>query len=189
MFMFGDSDWLVIVSHRARVLGLVLDYSAIRRRFSHLSPLFFSFVRAMAEASYRATILAGGKNQKKLTVGWEVLGLERQVAQRMFDEEAKEGFISEREAMYGGQKRKYDKKGNIINEEGKLADPENAIPDDDDAASEGPVSNVHECGQCGFTLFVAQGREDKFFGSSFVCPECGAAKDQFKAGGDDDDEE
>jgi rubredoxin len=145
----------------------------------------------MAEASYRATILAGGKNQKKLTVGWEVLGLDREVAQRMWDEEAKIGFISEREAMYGGQKRKYDKKGNQLDAEGKLADPENAIPDDDtdDAPADGPVSNVHECSQCGFTLFVAQGREDKFFGASFKCPECGAAKDQFNARDDSDDDE
>jgi rubredoxin len=167
----------------------LITFAAYNSFFSLCLAPFFSFVRAMAEASYRATILAGGKKQKKLTVGWEVLGLEREVAQSMFDEEAKEGFISEREKMYGGQKRKYDKKGNQINEEGKLEDPENAIPDDDDAASDEPVSNVHECGQCGFTIFVAQGREDKFFGSSFVCPECGAGKDQFKAGGDDDDEE
>jgi rubredoxin len=158
----------------------LIMFAAYYSSFSLVSslPCFlsFSFVRAMAEASYRATILAGGKKQKKLTTGWEVLGLEKEVAQR--------------EAMYGGQKRKYDKKGNQLNDEGKLENPEDAIPDDDDdAASDGPVSNVHECSQCGFTLFVAQGREDKFFGSSFKCPECGAAKDQFKAGGDDDDEE
>jgi rubredoxin len=136
----------------------------------------------MAEASYRATILAAGKKQSKLTVGWEVLGLSRETAQRMYDEEAKQGFISEREAMYGGQKRKYDKKGNQLNDDGKLADPEEAAAAaKEEAADEGPVSNVHECSQCGFTLFVAQGREDKFFGANFECPECGASKDQFTA--------
>jgi hypothetical protein len=42
----------------------------------------------MAEASYQqATILAGGKNQKKLTVGWEVLGLNEWPS--MYDEEAR----------------------------------------------------------------------------------------------------
>ena len=46
---------------------------------------------------------------------------------------------------------------------------------------EGPVSNVYECSQCGFTLFVATGRESKFYGDSFTCPECGAPKDKFMA--------
>jgi hypothetical protein len=95
----------------------------------------------------------GGKNQKKLTVGWEVLGL-NEGAQRMYDEEAKEGFISEREAMYGGQKESTTRRKQ---RRGKLEDPENAIPDDDDAASEDP-SATYTNGQCGFTLFVAQGR-------------------------------
>jgi rubredoxin len=134
----------------------------------------------MGEASYRATILAAGKNQPKLTVGWEVLGVDRETAQRIFDEAAKEGFISEREMMYGGQTRTYDKKGNQLTGDGALVNPDDAIPDDDDDDA-GPVSNVHECSQCGYTLFVAQGREDKFFGANFKCPECGAAKDQFTA--------
>jgi hypothetical protein len=52
---------------------------------------------------YRATILAGGKNQKRLMVGWEVSG---GCPACTFHEESKIGFISEREAVYGGQKQK-----------------------------------------------------------------------------------
>lgn len=135
----------------------------------------------MAEASFRATVLAAGKGQSKLTIGWEVLGLKREAAQVIFDELAKEGFISDRESMYGGQTRTYDKKGNQLDKEGKLENPEDAIGDDDDDSDDGPVSNVHECSQCGFTLFIAAGREDKFYGANFKCPECGASKDQFNA--------
>lgn len=134
----------------------------------------------MAEAAYRTAVKAGGKNQKKLTPGWEVLGLDRETAQRIFNEEAKEGFVSEREAMYGGQTQKYDKKGRHIDKEGKLANPEEAGEDDDDEEIEMSDSNVYECGNCGFTLFVAQGREDKFYGQGFKCPECGASKKTFK---------
>jgi rubrerythrin len=134
--------------------------------------------QAMAEAAYKAAVLAGGKNQQTLTVGWEVLGLDKDTATRIFEEEAKDGFISEREKMYGGQTTKYDSKGNIIDKEGKLVDPENAIggAGDDDT----PTSNVYECSDCGYTLFVAKGRESKFYGEGFKCPECGAKKDKFK---------
>jgi rubredoxin len=114
-----------------------------------------------------------------LTVGWEVLGLNKETATRIFELEAKAGFLSERQKMYGGQSTKYDKRGNIINKEGEIIfrDPEAA---DDDREAAAPTSNVYECSECGYTLFIAKGREFKFFGDSFECPECGAAKDKFE---------
>jgi rubredoxin len=133
--------------------------------------------QAMAEAAYKSAVLAGGKNQETLTVGWEVLGLDKDTATRIFEEEAKDGFVSDRVKMYGGQTTKYDSKGNIIDKEGTLVDPENAIEGSDDDA---PTSNVYECSNCGYTLFVAKGRESKFYGEGFTCPECGAKKDKFK---------
>ena len=36
-----------------------------------------------------------------------------------------------------------------------------------------------ECQECGYSLFVAKGREKKFFGDDFVCPDCGAPKEKF----------
>lgn len=135
--------------------------------------------QAMAEAAYRSLVKEGGKNQSMLTTGWEVLGLSKESAQMIFDEEAKEGFVSYREAMYGGQTTKYDKKGRAIDKDGKLINPEEA--DDDDDEVEESDSNVYECSECGFTLFVAQGRESKFYGQGFKCPECGAPKKAFKA--------
>ncbi|KAL7569085.1 hypothetical protein ACA910_016923 [Epithemia clementina (nom. ined.)] len=136
--------------------------------------------QAIAEASYRATVQAGGKKQTKLTVGWETLGLDRETAQRIFDEEAEDGFISAREAMYGLQTQKYDKKGRRITKDGKVADPEEAKEAEQEKEQES-VSNAYECSQCGFTLFVAKGRESKFYGNDFKCPECGAPKDKFEA--------
>jgi rubrerythrin len=142
----------------------------------------------MAEAAYRTTVLAAGKKQKKLSVGWEVLGLDKDIATQIFEAESGEGFKTEREIMYGGQSRKYDKKGNILDVEGKIADPENAIGEADDDDDALPASNVYECGECGYTLFIAKGREFKFFGDDFKCPECGAAKDKFNARDMTDDE-
>jgi hypothetical protein len=110
----------------------------------------------MGEAAYRTAVLSAGKSQQSLTPGWEVLGLDRETATRIFEEEAEEGFVTDRETMYKGQTTKYDKSGNAIDKEGKLVDPENAIkPEKDDE----PVSNVYECSECGYTLFIAKGEK------------------------------
>lgn len=143
--------------------------------------------RAIAEAAYRSTVLAGGKNQSQLTAGWQLLGLDKENATRIFNEQKEEGFISDRETMYGGQTRKYDKKGNLIDDEGKLTNPEDAIVDEEEDVQDS-TSNIYECGNCGFTLFVAEGRESKFYGSDFKCPECGAPKKDFVGRDGDVDE-
>jgi rubredoxin len=127
-------------------------------------------------------VLSSGKNQKDLSPGWEVLGLSYEAATQIWENEKKENFMSDRETMYGGQTRKYDKDGRQIKEDGKLVNPDEARPEDNEPSGGGGVtSNVYECGNCGHTLFVAAGRESKFFGDSFTCPECGAPKSDFKA--------
>ncbi len=53
-------------------------------------------------------------------------------------------------------------------------------PSDDESSK--PKSGkgvIAECGSCKYTIFVAPGRESKFYGSGFKCPECGASKDKF----------
>lgn len=42
------------------------------------------------------------------------------------------------------------------------------------AAGSGPL--IVDCSNCGYVLFVAKGREEKFFGPDYTCPECGAPK-------------
>lgn len=37
-----------------------------------------------------------------------------------------------------------------------------------------------------YTMFVAKGREFKFFGDGFKCPECGAGKNKFTEANTDD---
>ena len=122
-------------------------------------------------------MIAGGPNQDSLTIGWQVLGLDKETATRIFETEKEEGFVSDREKMYGGQSTRYDAKGNPIDKEGKLIDPENAIEGSDEEKI--PASGAMECSDCGYTLFIAKGREFKFYGDNFECPECGAKKDKF----------
>ena len=57
--------------------------------------------------------------------------------------------------------------------------------DDEDEDEEGPAkvedgAHEYECTKCGFTLFVAKGREFKFYGDDFKCTQCGAGKESFK---------
>jgi len=133
---------------------------------------------AMGEAAYRAAVAAAGKEQTNLTIGWEVLGISNEKAIEIFKEVKKEGFLTGREAKYGTANQKYDKKGNLIDHSDPLnkksveANEENN--EDDDS-----IGNVFECGKCGYTLFVAKGRDFKFYGADFKCPECGADKDEF----------
>lgn len=134
--------------------------------------------QAMGEAAYRSAINSSGKNQGKLTTGWEVLGLNKETATRIFEEEKETGFVSEKEAKYGRTSAKYDEKGRRLDKEGKVED-DNGVGEDDGDDNEDSTSNVYECGNCGYTIFVAEGRNHKFFGAGFQCPECGAEKDKF----------
>lgn len=137
---------------------------------------------AMGEAAYRAAVAAAGKKQTELTIGWEVLGLDEETATKIFEEVAGEGFITQREAKYATKQQKFDSKGRKVDDKGELENPEEADDDEDDSADLSTASgNVQECTECGYTLFVAEGRDFKFFNAGFTCPECGASKDKFKA--------
>jgi len=43
----------------------------------------------------------------------------------------------------------------------------------------GDGTHEFECTNCGYILFPAAGREHKFFGEGFTCPQCGSARDKF----------
>lgn len=133
---------------------------------------------AMGEAAYKSAVAAGGKNQAEMTIGWEVLGLDKETATVIFNEVAHGGFVSDREAKYGIASQKFDDKGRKVQDDGELVNPEEAT-DDDDEENLTSSGNVQECSECGYTLFVAEGRDFKFFGAGFKCPECGASKDKF----------
>lgn len=139
---------------------------------------------AMAEAAYRNLIQKAEKSNK-LPEGWQVLGIEQDVALSIYREEKGAGFKTFQEEIYGGANESYNKKGQRIDAEGFVIeeadieqnekDAEWGVDEDETASTSG----AFECGNCGYTLFVAKGREAKFFGAGFKCPQCGAEKDQF----------
>ena len=161
----------------------------------------------MAESAYRDAVAEAGPGQSKLTQGWKVLGLDKETATSIFDETKALGFLNRselwqkekddlaREQREGEQKRMEDMR-NSIDKDGNVIDPDEEIDpdkritdedmnrdddDDDDVGDSGPTSgSAKECGNCGYTLFIAAGREGRFFSSGFICPECSKGRDQFK---------
>jgi rubredoxin len=142
-------------------------------------------ISAMGEAAYRTLVQKCGKVDK-IPDGWKVLGLTQDAALKIYKEEKESGFKTAQEEIYGGVNERYNKKGQRIDANGFVIDEEDnesneraKIWEDDELATSS--TGAFECGNCGYTLFVAQGREAKFFGAGFKCPQCGSAKDQFKA--------
>lgn len=54
----------------------------------------------------------------------------------------------------------------------------NAKLDPAEQQDEGKMLTV-ECGECGYTMFIAKNREFKFFGPTFSCPNCQAPRSKF----------
>lgn len=170
------------------------------------SVLCLMTVSEMGESAYRDAVAEAGPGQTKMTEGWKVLGLDKETATKIFEETKALGFLSREElwekeeldiarAEFEAEERARQELRDSIDKDGNLIDPNDDIDpdkritdedlnkfkddDDDDDESAGPPG-AKECGNCGYTLFIAKGREGKFFSSSFKCPECGAARDQFK---------
>ena len=163
----------------------------------------------MAESAYRDAVAEAGPGQTKLTDGWKVLGLDKETAERIFEETKALGFLSRqelwqkeeddraREVLMEIERRQaelrasIDKDGNLIDPNAPV-DPSKLITDEDlnkhqdededEEESGGTMgqTKVKECGKCKYTLFIAAGREKRFVPPGFTCPQCGAPRDQFK---------
>jgi len=135
---------------------------------------------AMGESAYRSEVQKIGLTNK-LPDGWQVLGLTQEQATTVYEDEKKREFKTAKEEIYSDAKYKYNKKGQLVDEDGNLLDKEDIANNEleKEWESDTPSDGAFECGNCGYTLFVAEGRGSKFFGAGFKCPECGADKDQF----------
>eukprot|EP00571_Detonula_confervacea_P013169 CAMPEP_0172310368 /NCGR_PEP_ID=MMETSP1058-20130122/11442_1 /TAXON_ID=83371 /ORGANISM="Detonula confervacea, Strain CCMP 353" /LENGTH=507 /DNA_ID=CAMNT_0013023165 /DNA_START=83 /DNA_END=1606 /DNA_ORIENTATION=+ len=160
----------------------------------------------MAESAYRDAVAEAGPGQTKITDGWKVLGLTKDTATTIFEETKALGFLSRRElwekeeedlvfegiaaeeALREEMRNSVDKDGNLIDPNADI-DPDKLLTDedfdrnveDDDTGDDEPMSGgAKECGNCGYTMFIAAGREGRFFSSGFTCPQCGKGRDQFK---------
>lgn len=140
----------------------------------------------MAEAALKAAIEAMPGDQM-LESGWEELGItpERasEIASEMNDEAPlnAEAFYSTGGLPTNDEESDPDAAAMLKQLETEIEEKKTQPQDEKDPEPEGTPKS-YECTVCGYKMFVAKGREFKFFGDDFKCPECGAGKSKFKEG-------
>mmetsp|Transcript_16588 Transcript_16588/g.23446 ORF Transcript_16588/g.23446 Transcript_16588/m.23446 type:complete len:425 (+) Transcript_16588:82-1356(+) len=120
---------------------------------------------AMAEQAIRES--AGDGDE--LPEGYELLGVSEERCKEILAE-MKESSIENLKAMEKEEESERQTEA-LLEKNAKEKVKEN----------EGTNKNnvAYECEKCGYTLFVAKGREWKFFAESYKCPECGAGRAHF----------
>ena len=108
----------------------------------------------------------------------QALGLDAGEAQLILDD-----LNAEPDADAGKEDWQKELEARVVEETGELPDAADVDMTDKFAPPSGKEDEMMltcECEECGYTLFIAAGREGKFFGDSYKCPECGAPKSKFK---------
>lgn len=139
----------------------------------------------MLEKAFKAAVLAKAEDLASAAVPAEyaTLGLSQdgaaQLLAKFVAEEAEERRRAEIEAdeALSEERARLDLAQALVAEierERKPFQPEEPQPADAPVAGK-----ALECSNCGYMLFPAAGREFKFYGDDFKCPQCGAGKDSF----------
>jgi len=167
---------------------------AIRERFpkSYGTEIIDVLQNTLTEEAYKAILEKAGGCSAGVQPGFAELGMSQadaealvarlleeeriaaEEAARIAEEKAEEArVLAIRELAVKGQKDKQNLNDGKIKTHGEVEKPKEQPKkvEDPDAPHE------YECKQCGTTLFVAKGREFKFFGDDFKCGTCGAGKE------------
>mmetsp|Transcript_65554 Transcript_65554/g.136540 ORF Transcript_65554/g.136540 Transcript_65554/m.136540 type:complete len:335 (+) Transcript_65554:40-1044(+) len=147
--------------------------------------------KTLTEEAYKAVIEGAGGCDAGLQPGFEVLGLTQAEAQGVVDGMLEEKRVAAEEAArIAAEKAEEERVLNIRKAawEGNQGGVKTHGETDEDREAKkkkkeperGEGTHEYECTLCGYTLFVARGREFKFFGDDFKCAQCGAGKSYFK---------
>ena len=99
------------------------------------------FYRDVGNEAYKHAISEAGKDQTKMTEGWKVLGLDKETAERIFNERKEKGFMTFREEMVDVERRRIADE--IAEREAaaerlrKMFDEDGNIAENDDEEEEG----------------------------------------------------
>jgi rubrerythrin len=187
---------LVFVAERA--VPQAAQAAQLRTKFPTWSPeTVATLQRAMLENLYRDMCEAPGADAPE---NLQILGLTEGEASRLREDvEEKKRMVAEAEAEKEAELQRgkeledalkkaaeYDgladlkkkAEGGGDKSTGGLDKDDDGAPPDEDRA-EG--THEYECTKCGYIMFPAAGREFKFYGDDFKCPQpdCGAGKDAF----------
>jgi len=145
--------------------------------------------KEIGAAGYRDAIAEKGEGQTKPLKGWEWVGLSKEEATKIFEETRDMGYLGAQEyniklqedarveRMKDEMERKWLAELKLENPDIDLENPPEFVEDKNEVAK---GETIKECTKCGYVLFIAKGREGKFFSAGFKCPQCGAPKDKFK---------
>ncbi|KAG8469089.1 hypothetical protein KFE25_007607 [Diacronema lutheri] len=144
-----------------------------------------SLQQMLLDKTFTAAVLAESDDllTAKVPAEASILGLSPQAAQKLLSELQAEEMEVRRQAAAEQDEAAAEERarnellaavrGDAVRDT-KPTEPEPAPP-----ATEPAAGKALECSNCGYTLFPAAGREFKFFGDDFKCPQCGAGKDAF----------
>jgi len=169
----------------------------LSKRFGGEVELIKKFISDVGEQAYRDAIAAAGKDQTKLTEGWKVLGLDKETATNIFEEQKDLGFLTLREEELREERlRKQKQKAaeeaalerlrNAFDEEGNVIEPDEPEVEEEEKDEEekeidyGPPRSK-QCTNCGFIIEVTNRPDEKFLLPHFKCPACAASKRNFKS--------
>lgn len=148
--------------------------------------MFENSLHTMGLSGYSNLIKEKGETDT-LPAGWQILGLTQEEALAIYEEERNKAFANEVDFIYEGVEDYYNDSGKRVDDDGNLLDEKDIKEEAEKAARGEPTGpaaqkkdGIFECGECSYTLFVAKGRGDKFYGAGFSCPECGCGKDKFE---------
>jgi len=169
-----------------RALPMAAAQAKLRSRFPNWGlDTVTALQRAMLENLYRDTYCDGGEIADGATL--ELLGLSEADAGRLTQEVLEK---KEEAALAAAEKEEEEKRARQLQDalvaaselkQMKTRSTSGSDDGDVDSAPSSSASGTHEyeCTKCGYVLFPAAGRESKFFGAGFTCPQCGAGKDEF----------
>jgi len=172
-----------------RALPMAAATAKLRSRFPNWSlDTVTALQRAMLENLYRDTYCDGTQTADGATL--ELLGLSEADAARLAQEvqekkaeaeaaAAEKAAEAERAQLLEDALERASKTKQMRTISTGPADDDAYDDDDDDAPTGAAGTHEYECTKCGYILFPAKGRESKFFGAGFACPQCGCSKEEF----------
>ncbi|KAK4528627.1 hypothetical protein GAYE_SCF62G6572 [Galdieria yellowstonensis] len=138
--------------------------------------------RSLAETCFLQLVRSEGRNKDFSPIEKaELLGLSEDQAQSLYDQYLLEEV---QKSDYG----KSTTKEKVVSVDERV----DSVSTEKDSSSSKPASkaaHAYQCQNCGYTIYPAAGREFKFFGESFVCPQCKSPKSEFVDISSEDDEE
>eukprot|EP00285_Hemiselmis_virescens_P003985 CAMPEP_0173414904 /NCGR_PEP_ID=MMETSP1356-20130122/84572_1 /TAXON_ID=77927 ORGANISM="Hemiselmis virescens, Strain PCC157" /NCGR_SAMPLE_ID=MMETSP1356 /ASSEMBLY_ACC=CAM_ASM_000847 /LENGTH=448 /DNA_ID=CAMNT_0014377113 /DNA_START=17 /DNA_END=1363 /DNA_ORIENTATION=+ len=180
--VLGKLMWLT-----ERVFPNPTTLTALRARFpkSYGAEVIDVLQATLTEQAYKDILNANGGPENGVQPGFNELGFSQQEAEECVARMVEENRIAAEEAARIQAEK--DEEERILNirkkawgKNDKKDEPEAEKKDDDAPEEREAGAHEYECTKCGFTLFVAKGREFKFYGDDFKCSGCGAGKEAFK---------